>query len=69
MKDYEHKCKPSTPPDGMKEWVDLAIRYEEAEFGNDMTDQTRQALQQMGTFLLQPAAIYCQHLEDADDGA
>ena len=46
------------PSDEMVAWIRLAATYQRAKLGNDITPQTDQALQEMVTFLTQPAQVY-----------
>lgn len=46
------------PSDEMVAWIKLAATYQRAKLGNDITPQTDQALQEMVTFLTQPAQVY-----------
>lgn len=46
------------PSAEMVEWIELAATYQRAGLGNSITPQTEQALQEMVTFLTQPAQIY-----------
>jgi hypothetical protein len=46
------------PSPEMVRWIELAATYQRAGLGNTITPQTEQALQEMVTFLTQPAQVY-----------
>lgn len=48
----------SHPSDEMVAWIKLAATYERSALGDSITPQTERALQQMVTFLTQPAHVY-----------
>lgn len=50
---------PQHPPTVLIEWVKLAIRYQYAGLGNDISKQTELALADVLTFMSQPAEAYC----------
>jgi len=60
------KHKMTTPPSALNDAILLAIKYEHAGAGADLTDQTRHSLMSMHTFLMQPSERYCSCLWSAE---